>query len=62
MKKNLYKNVDNVSEILKIISHPKRLAILCFIDKDKKDVTSIIECTDISQSQVSQYLNHMKEY
>lgn len=61
MKKALFKKVYDVSKILKIISHPKRLAILCYIDKDKKNVSSIVESTDLSQSQVSQYLKKMKE-
>ena len=47
--------------MLKLISHPKRLAILCFLNKGHKSVGSIVEATEISQSQTSQFLAQMKE-
>lgn len=61
MIKDLYKNAKEVSQVLKILSNPDRLAILCYIDNDEKNVNSIVEHTEISQPQVSQYLAQMKK-
>jgi DNA-binding transcriptional ArsR family regulator len=50
------KKSKNVSSILKNLSNENKLLILCFIGKDKKNVTDILSSVSISQSQVSQYL------
>ncbi len=57
---NIQKKYSEISEILKIFWNKNKLAILCYLWKEEKNVTSIICCTDISQSQVSQYLGKMK--
>jgi len=49
-----------ISAILKNLSNENKLLILCFISKDKKNVTEILSSVNISQSQVSQYLGKMK--
>jgi len=61
MKESLSRNSKNVADVLKILSNPDRLAILCFIDTDEKNVNSIVDHTHLSQPQVSQYLAQMKE-
>ncbi len=50
----------DISEILKMFWNKNKLAILCYLWEEEKNVTSIIRCADISQSQVSQYLWKMK--
>ena len=45
---------------MKLLSSSNRLEILAYIDKWEKSVSEIVEKTDISQSQVSQYLSQMK--
>lgn len=49
-----------VSEILKHFSNKDKLAIMCNISDKEKNVTDIIKCCSISQSQVSQFLWRMK--
>jgi ArsR family transcriptional regulator len=51
---------ENVAVLLKNFSNTNKLKILCFIWKDEKNVSDIIENVWISQSQVSQILNKMK--
>ena len=60
MINKLFNKSDNISKILKVLSNPDRLSILCYLDKDKKKVSSIIKATWLSQSLVSQYLQQIK--
>lgn len=53
-------NVSVVSEILKNFSNKDKLAILCYLWDEEKNVSDVIKCTNLSQSQVSQYLWKMK--
>lgn len=55
------KNIIEAVEILKILSHKERLKILCFIWKENKNVSDIVEYLWISQSQTSQFLIKMKD-
>ena len=52
--------IDNIADLLKNFSNTNKLKILCFIWKDKKNVSDIIENIGISQSLTSQILNKMK--
>jgi len=45
---------------MKSFSNKDKLAILCFLWEDEKNVSEIMKCSSISQSQVSQYLWKMK--
>jgi ArsR family transcriptional regulator len=45
---------------MKNFSNKDKLAILCYLWNDKKNVTEIIKCSNLSQSQISQYLWKMK--
>ena len=49
-----------ISEILKNFSNKDKLAILCYLETKEKNVSDIMKCSEISQSQVSQYLWKMK--
>ncbi|MDD3646445.1 MAG: metalloregulator ArsR/SmtB family transcription factor [Candidatus Gracilibacteria bacterium] len=53
-------NVSSVSDLLKNFSNKDKLAILCYLGDEEKNVSDIIKCTNLSQSQVSQYLGKMK--
>ncbi len=48
-----------VSFMLKAIAHPQRLMILCYLSEGEKNVSELLEVCDISQSQLSQFLNRM---
>ncbi|MBT3726360.1 winged helix-turn-helix transcriptional regulator [bacterium] len=58
--KKIIRKADEISDIMKNFSNRDKLAILCFLGKEIKNVTEIMECSDISQSQISQYLGKMK--
>ncbi len=58
--KKIIKKADKIAGIMKNFSNRDKLAILCFLWKEEKNVTEIMDCTDMSQSQFSQYLWKMK--
>ena len=49
-----------VSKILKSLSHPQRLLILCHLAEKAKTVGELEELSGASQSSVSQFLARMK--
>jgi DNA-binding HxlR family transcriptional regulator len=51
---------DEVSGIMKAIAHPQRLMIMCHLSEGEKNVSEIQQLCDISQSQLSQFLNRMQ--
>ena len=51
---------DDVSQILKSLSHPVRLKILCQVIDKEKTVSELTEFCLISQSAMSQFLARMK--
>ena len=51
---------DEVSAILKALSHPVRLKVLCHIMDEEKTVNELTEFCEISQSAMSQFLARMK--
>ena len=58
--KKIIEKTDYISTILKNLSNKDKLAILCYLSTEEKNVSEIIKCLSISQSQVSQFLNKMK--
>jgi DNA-binding transcriptional ArsR family regulator len=48
-----------VSSILKAIAHPQRLMLMCYLSEGEKNVSELLGLCDISQSQLSQFLNRM---
>ena len=58
--KAILKQCDVVSGILKALSHPVRLKILCHIMEKERSVNELTEFCGISQSAMSQFLNRMK--
>jgi DNA-binding transcriptional ArsR family regulator len=60
MKAEMMENkcVD-VAQMMKIIAHPQRLMILCHLSDSEKSVSELLEVIEISQSQLSQFLNRM---
>jgi DNA-binding transcriptional ArsR family regulator len=51
---------EEVASLLRQISHPQRLLILCTIGQGEKTVGEIEEACGASQSAVSQFLKSMK--
>lgn len=59
-QKALFKNCDEVSQLMKSLSHPTRLKVLCCILQSEQSVNSLTEVCEISQSAMSQFLKRMK--
>jgi len=57
---NILKKTWKIAELLKNFSNENKLAILCYLWKEEKNVSDIMKCSKISQSQISQYLWKMK--
>jgi len=51
---------DEVSAVLKALSHPVRLKILCQVMDEERTVNELTEFCEISQSAMSQFLARMK--
>lgn len=56
----IIKQCDDVSQVLKSLSHPIRLKILCCVLAQEKSVGELTEFCKISQSAMSQFLSRMK--
>ncbi len=51
---------DDVSALLRILSHPQRLMIMGHLSHGAKTVSELQELCTISQSQISQFLSRLK--
>ena len=58
---DLEKKSIEVTKILKAISHPKRLIILCRLSEWPQTVGELERTCNISQSQLSQFLTKMRD-
>lgn len=54
------KDIVRASEVLKAMSHPIRLKILCSIKKDEISVLEIVELVGSSQSNISQHIDILR--
>ena len=59
--KAILKKCDSVSLLLKSLSHPVRLKVLCSISDSERSVNELTKFCAISQSAMSQFLGRMKE-
>lgn len=53
-------NCNSVAAILKAISHPQRLMLLCYLADGEKTVGELEKLCESSQSSISQFLKIMK--
>ena len=58
--KKIKKSCEDVSAILKSMAHPQRLVILGYLVSGEKTVSELVECCEISQSRISQFLIRMR--
>lgn len=58
--KALLRKCEKVSQVMKSLSHPVRLKILCHILDQERSVSELTEFCDVSQSAMSQFLKRMK--
>ena len=61
LSKAILKQCDAVSQILKSLSHPTRLKVLCCLMDGEKPVMELTEFCEIPQSAMSNFLARMKE-
>ncbi len=54
------KSCQEVSDLLRALSHPQRLMIMGHLTQGAKTVTELMELCEVSQSQLSQFLGRMK--
>lgn len=54
------KNSKRAETTLKLLANSKRLMILCYLLKEKKSVSDLLELVDLSQSALSQHLAKMR--
>lgn len=57
----LKRQSEDVAALLKQLSHPQRLLILCSMAENEKSVGEIEEACGASQSAVSQFLKSMRQ-
>jgi len=55
-----FKQCFEVAEILKSMSHPQRLRMLCLLSQKEQTVSELESVTGAPQSQISQFLGRMK--
>jgi ArsR family transcriptional regulator len=60
MTEEYFNKLDNISEILKVISHPTRLCIVCKLMLGDLNVSQMQDCLEKPQSTVSQHLSLLK--
>jgi len=53
--------VWDVSKIMDVLSHEKRLALLCLVSEKERNITELTQVLGISQSLVSQFALKMKD-
>ena len=60
MSAHTFADADKASALLKVISHPNRLMILCLLLEGKKNVTELTEAVGISQTAMSNHLARLR--
>ena len=58
---NIEQKAIEVTDILKLLAHPKRFLILCKLREGPKTVGDLEKYCTIGQSQLSQFLIKMRE-
>lgn len=61
MYKEIIEKSPEVSRIMNILSHEKRLSILCMLSDGPKNISELTKNLDISQSLVSQFTLKMRD-
>ncbi|MHA2296491.1 MAG: GyrI-like domain-containing protein [Candidatus Hodarchaeales archaeon] len=61
MKAFILEAVDEISELLKTLSHPKRLEILALMMSEQKDFGALMEKTGLHKSALGNHLNNLLE-
>jgi len=58
--KAILRKCEDVSRVMKSLSHPVRLKVLCCLMEREQGVNDLAEFCEVSQSGMSQFLKRMK--
>ncbi len=61
MYSEILQKATDVSRIMDILSHEKRLAMLCMLSQWEKNIGELTSALEISQSLVSQFAGKMRD-
>ena len=61
VKQQDIESLTEAAELLKLLSNPKRLAILCHLREGEMKVSDIADRVELSQSALSQHLAKLRE-
>jgi DNA-binding transcriptional ArsR family regulator len=61
IKKKELKSLLQAADMLKLLSNPKRLAILCYLRDGEMSVGELASVVELSQSALSQHLAKLRE-
>lgn len=59
-KVDMLKSAGEAAQFLKLFAHEGRLKILCFLSDQEMNVSELQEVTELSQSQLSQFLKQFE--
>ena len=58
--KVIRRKCDEISQVMRSLSHPVRLKVLCSVLEQERGVNELSELCGVSQSAMSQFLKRMK--
>ena len=61
MYEEILEKAAEVSKVMDILSHEKRLAMLCLLSEGEKNISELVEILGISQSLASQFALKMRD-
>ncbi|EOD80252.1 Transcriptional regulator, ArsR family [Grimontia indica] len=61
MGKELQQQANEAAKVLRILSHPERLMVLCQLREGEKNVSTLLENSALSQSAFSQHLTVLRQ-
>jgi DNA-binding transcriptional ArsR family regulator len=59
--KKLVENAEKASKLLKTMSHPSRLMVLCYLMNGERAVSALNQAIPLSQSALSQHLAGLRQ-
>ncbi|KXF81242.1 ArsR/SmtB family transcription factor [Enterovibrio coralii] len=61
MSADLFQDAKAAAEVLRVLSHPERLLVLCQLREGERNVSALMENTTLSQSAFSQHLTVLRQ-
>ncbi|MEZ8130164.1 transcriptional regulator [Enterovibrio norvegicus] len=61
MDSDLIDDAKEAAEVLRILSHPERLIVLCQLREGERNVSQLLENSTLSQSAFSQHLTVLRQ-